>query len=138
MKRSAEKPPVVNDDDRPIRPAKSAIVVQERLIEKSDPVPAIDLEDIPIRPSKAAIIVTEGQEEIPAPKYNFEEMIEQALLEGGAPAPGAQKQKKRPQTAKNVPVDEQGSDEETESKTSKLKSKENLKKRQKYDPRKAI
>lgn len=60
MKRSAEKPPVVNDDDRPIRPAKSAIVVQERLIEKSDPVPAIDLEDIPIRPSKAAIIVTEG------------------------------------------------------------------------------
>ena len=89
VKRSAEKPVSHNDEDRPIRPAKSTIATQERLIEKADPVAAFDLEDIPIRPSKAAIIVTEGQEEIPAPKYNFEQMIEKALLEGGAPAPAA-------------------------------------------------
>lgn len=136
VKRSAEKFVMVNEDDRPIRPAKSAIATQERLLEKADPMPAVDLEDIPIKPSKAAIIVTEGQEEIPAPIYNFEQMIEQALLQGGAPAPAAMKARKRPQISKNV--DEQGSDEDTESKASKQKSKENLKKRQKYDPRKAI
>ena len=67
---------VATDDDRPIRPARGPFA-SEKVVEKPNPLPAVDLEELPIRPSKAVQGWTEENAvEAPAPKYNFEEMIE--------------------------------------------------------------
>ncbi len=79
-------------------------------------------------------------EEIVPPKYNFEDMINQALgkQEDGA-RKSPEKQGARSKTTRN---DEEEMNESTEKNPQKVvakkKNTENLKKRQKYDPRKAI
>lgn len=76
-------------------------------------------------------------DDVIAPQYNFEDLIEKALQEQPQPRGGNQGIRRSKTTRGESEGEQEENEESSKPKVDKNK-KDNLKKRQKYDPRKAI
>ncbi|CDW78921.1 UNKNOWN [Stylonychia lemnae] len=166
---------MVNIDDIPIKPRKAnPYSIEEMPLKQGKNQSTTNIDEIPIKPMKKLPVFddqefsneerpiktversyisnknnydtnNQNDSQIIPPKYNFEEMLEKAMLEQGEQLEMTKtvRQSKLQKRSKTVRPHEDDEDElldqdnQTQPKK-KVEKKENLKKRQKYDPRKAI